>query len=149
MNPTTTLTNHNPPATTRCDLNPNPIRREKSETPHNVSTHKTPAIQRWLLRHPRFKLHFTPTYSSWMNLVERWFSELTTKQLRRGTHTSVAALKRLHQRPGPTTGTPTPDRSHGARPQTRSSRPWPHIYNEFPTQDTSRCGLWTTPTTMK
>ena len=59
----------------------------------NVSTHKTPAIQRWLLRHPRFKLHFTPTYSSWMNLVERWFSELTTKWLRRGTHTSVADLK--------------------------------------------------------
>ena len=59
----------------------------------NVSTHKSAAIQRWLIRHPRFKLHFTPTYSSWMNLVERWFSELTTKQIRRGTHTSVADLK--------------------------------------------------------
>ena len=59
----------------------------------NVSTHKTPAIQRWLLRHRRFSFHFTPTYSSWMNLVERWFSELTTKWLRRGTHTSVAELK--------------------------------------------------------
>ena len=59
----------------------------------NVSTHKTPAIQRWLLRHPRFSFHFTPTYSSWMNLVERWFSELTTKWLRRGTHTSVKDLK--------------------------------------------------------
>ena len=59
----------------------------------NVSTHKTPAIQRWLIRHPRFKFHFTPTYSSWMNLVERWFSELTTKWLRRGTHTSVRDLK--------------------------------------------------------
>ena len=59
----------------------------------NVSTHKTPTIQRWLVRHPRFKLHFTPTYSSWMNLVERWFSELTTKWLRRGTHTSVKDLK--------------------------------------------------------
>ena len=52
----------------------------------NVSTHKTPAVQRWLVRHPRFTLHFTPTYSSWMNLVERWFAELTTKWLRRGTH---------------------------------------------------------------
>ncbi|MQB02017.1 MAG: IS630 family transposase, partial [Actinobacteria bacterium] len=52
----------------------------------NVSTHKTPAIQRWLVRHPRFTFHFTPTYSSWMNLVERWFAELTTKWLRRGTH---------------------------------------------------------------
>ena len=59
----------------------------------NVSTHKSAMIQRWLLRHPRFQLHFTPTYSSWMNLVERWFSELTTKQLQRGAHTSVADLK--------------------------------------------------------
>ncbi len=59
----------------------------------NVSTHKTPTIGRWLLRHPRFSFHFTPTYSSWMNLVERWFAELTTKWLRRGTHTSVTDLK--------------------------------------------------------
>jgi transposase len=43
------------------------------------STHKTPSIQRWLVRHPRFTLQFTPTYSSWLNLVERWFAELTTK----------------------------------------------------------------------
>jgi transposase len=59
----------------------------------NVSTHKTPAVKRWLVRHPRFKLHFTPTYSSWTNLVERWFSELATKWIRRGAHTSVAELK--------------------------------------------------------
>jgi transposase len=58
----------------------------------NSSTHKTPAIQRWLLAHPRFQLHFTPTSSSWLNLVERWFAELTTKLLKRGTHRSVAAL---------------------------------------------------------
>src|SRR5215216_4898049 len=58
----------------------------------NSSTHKTPAVQRWLLRHPRFVLHFTPTYSSWLNLVERWFGELTTKWLRRGTHRSVREL---------------------------------------------------------
>ena len=58
----------------------------------NASTHKTPAIQRWLLAHPRFVLHFTPTSSSWLNLVERWFAELTTKKLRRGTHRSVRAL---------------------------------------------------------
>ncbi|HVM54426.1 MAG TPA: IS630 family transposase [Acidimicrobiales bacterium] len=58
----------------------------------NSSTHKTPAVQRWLLRHPRFTLHFTPTYSSWMNLVERWFAELTTKWLRRGSHRSVREL---------------------------------------------------------
>jgi hypothetical protein len=55
----------------------------------NSSTHKTPAIRRWLLRHPRFQLHFTPTYSSWLNLVERWFAELTSKWLRRGSHRSV------------------------------------------------------------
>ncbi len=58
----------------------------------NSSTHKTPSIKRWLVRHPRFTLHFTPTYSSWLNLVERWFAELTTKWLRRGTHRSVREL---------------------------------------------------------
>src|SRR6266540_4008381 len=58
----------------------------------NSSTHKTPAIQRWLVRHPRFTLHFTPTYSSWLNLVERWFAELTTKWIKRGTHRSVRDL---------------------------------------------------------
>jgi transposase len=63
----------------------------------NSSTHKTPAIQRWLVAHPRFQLHFTPTYSSWLNLVERWFAELTTKSLRRGTHRSVAELEQAIQ----------------------------------------------------
>jgi transposase len=58
----------------------------------NSSTHKTPQIQRWLLRHPRFHVHFTPTYSSWLNLVERWFAELTTKWIKRGTHRSVRDL---------------------------------------------------------
>src|SRR3984885_3321129 len=58
----------------------------------NSSTHKTPAIHRWLLAHPRFVLHFTPTSSSWLNLVERWFAELTTKKLRRSTHPSVQEL---------------------------------------------------------
>jgi transposase len=58
----------------------------------NSSTHKTPAIQKWLLAHPRFVLHFTPTSSSWLNLVERWFAELTSKKLRRGAHRSVRAL---------------------------------------------------------
>src|SRR5712691_5105245 len=58
----------------------------------NSSTHKTPAIQRWLLRHPRFTFHYTPTYSSWLNLVQRWFAELTSKWLRRGTHRSVKEL---------------------------------------------------------
>lgn len=47
----------------------------------SLSTHKTPAVREWLLRHSRFHLHFTLTYGSWMNLVERWFSALTTKKL--------------------------------------------------------------------
>ena len=58
----------------------------------NSSTHKTPAIHKWLAAHPRFVLHFTPTSSSWLNLVERWFAELTTKLLRRGAHRSVRQL---------------------------------------------------------
>jgi transposase len=59
----------------------------------NYATHKTPAVKKWLLAHPRFQLHFTPTGSSWLNLVERWFAELTNKQLRRGVHKSVQALE--------------------------------------------------------
>jgi transposase len=58
----------------------------------NNSTHKTPAIQHWLTAHPRFSLHFTPTSSSWLNLVERWFAELTNKKLRRSAHRSVREL---------------------------------------------------------
>ena len=58
----------------------------------NSSTHKTPQIHRWLVRHPRFTFHFTPTYSSWLNLVERWFAALTDKQLRRGVHRSTKEL---------------------------------------------------------
>jgi transposase len=59
----------------------------------NYATHKTPAIHRWLLRHPRFHLHFTPTGASWLNLVERWFAALTEKQLRRGAHRSTRELE--------------------------------------------------------
>jgi transposase len=58
----------------------------------NYATHKTPAIQRWLAAHPRFQLHFTPTGASWLNLVERWFAELTERKLRRGAHRSVREL---------------------------------------------------------
>jgi transposase len=59
----------------------------------NYATHKTPLIHRWLLKHPRFHLHFTPTSSSWLNQVERWFSSLTERQLRRGVHKSTEALE--------------------------------------------------------
>jgi transposase len=59
----------------------------------NYATHKTPEIRRWLARHPRFHLHFTPTSSSWLNLVERFFAELTIRLLRRGVHHSVTDLE--------------------------------------------------------
>lgn len=59
----------------------------------NYGTHKTKKVKNWLLRHPRFHCHFTPTYSSWINLVERFFAALTEQQLRRGTHRSVRALE--------------------------------------------------------
>ena len=58
----------------------------------NLATHKAPTVHSWLLRHPWFHFHFTPTYGSWMNLVERWFSALTTKKLQRSAHRSVKAL---------------------------------------------------------
>ena len=58
----------------------------------NASSHKSPPIRRWFATHPRCHVHFTPTYSSWLNLVERWFAALTTKQLRRGVHRSVREL---------------------------------------------------------
>ena len=59
----------------------------------NYVTHKTPLIRKWFAKRPRFHVHFTPTYSSWISLVERWFAELTTKQLRRGVYGSVAQLR--------------------------------------------------------
>ena len=83
----------------------------------NASTHKTPLIHRWLARHPRVHGHFTPTGSSWINLVERWFAGLTEKQLRRGVHRSTreleAAIRRYiditNARPRPFVWTKTAD----------------------------------------
>jgi transposase len=60
----------------------------------NYGTHKTPLIRAWFAKRPRYHLHFTPTYGSWLNLVERWFAELTTKQIRRGAHRNVSELER-------------------------------------------------------
>jgi transposase len=59
----------------------------------NYSTHKTPLIRNWFTKRPRFHMHFTPTYGSWLSLVERWFAELTNKQIRRGAFRSVPQLK--------------------------------------------------------
>ena len=83
----------------------------------NASTHKTPLIHRWLARHPRFHVHFTPTGSTWINLVERWFAALTEKQIRRGVHRSTreleAAIRRYieltNDRPTPFVWTKTAD----------------------------------------
>jgi transposase len=59
----------------------------------NLSAHKAPAVHRWALRHPRVHFHFTPTYASWLNLVERFFGLLTEKALKRGSHTSIPQLR--------------------------------------------------------
>jgi transposase len=102
----------------------------------NLSTHKTPAVREWLLRHSRFHFHFTPTYGSWMNLVERWFSALTTKTLQRSAHRSVQALAQdirdwvetWNDNPDPSPGTRAPRRSSTdspatAAPSTKASAP--------------------------
>ena len=74
------------------------INREtpKDKTLHliadNYATHKHPAVQEWLAKHPRFNMHFTPTSASWLNMVERFFRDLTTERLRRGVFTSVPDL---------------------------------------------------------
>ncbi len=59
----------------------------------NYSTHKTPTVRRWLARHPRFHVHYTPTYASWINLVESWFAVLTTRRIRRGSFRSTRQLE--------------------------------------------------------
>lgn len=63
----------------------------------NYGTHKSHLIRNWFAKRPRFHVHFTPTYSSWLNQVERWFGELTQKQIRRGVHRSVPELERAIQ----------------------------------------------------
>ena len=58
----------------------------------NYATHKHPVVQEWLAKHPRFNMHFTPTSASWLNMVERFFRDITTERLRRGVFTSVPEL---------------------------------------------------------
>lgn len=87
----------------------------------NLSTHKTPAVHKWLLRHRRFHFHFTPTYGSWMNLVQRWFSALTTKKLQRSAHTTPSTRSPPTLSTGSNTGTRTRPRSSGTAPQMKSS----------------------------
>ena len=59
----------------------------------NYGTHKTAIIRNWFAKRPRFHVHFTPTYGSWLNLVERWFADITNKRIRRGIFRSVKALE--------------------------------------------------------
>jgi transposase len=88
----------------------------------NYATHKTPEIRAWLDRHPRFRVHFTPTGSSWINQVERWFAYLTSQKIRRGVHRSVQALEadirawidQWNQNPRPFTWTKTADQILGS-----------------------------------
>jgi transposase len=115
----------------------------------NYGTHKTPLIRNWFAKRPRFHVHFTPTYGSWLNLVERWFAELTNKQLRRGVHRSVAQLKASirefiaahHAKATPLSGPRAPTRSSQASlgslnaPSTFGPR---HLFSEPRGQDTSR-----------
>jgi len=63
----------------------------------NYGTHKTPAVVRWFVRHPRYQLHFTPTSGSWVNQVERWFAQITEKRIRRGSFPSVTSLEKAIQ----------------------------------------------------
>ena len=95
----------------------------------NYATHKHADVQAWLDTHPRFQLHFTPTSSSWLNLVERWFRELTDKALRRGVFHSVpdliAAIEEYldrpqRQAPNPSSGPPPPTRSWPRSPAAAS-----------------------------
>src|SRR5579863_5307264 len=107
----------------------------------NYSTHKTALIRNWLLKRPRFHVHFTPTYGSWLNLLERWFAELTNKRIRRGVFRSVRELESAireyievhNEAPKPFVWTRTADqildsiaryakRTHPARPSQLISR---------------------------
>ena len=102
----------------------------------NYATHKTPAVKDWLLKHPRVVLHFTPTSASWLNLVERWFAELTAANCN-ARPTAPSSSSNAASSPGPRTGTTTPSPSSGPRPPSRFSKPSPATANESTTHDTS------------
>jgi len=85
----------------------------------NYATHKTPQVRRWLARHARFHVHYTPTYASWINLVESWFAVLTNRRLRRGSFTRVNSKTRSPHTSTPPTIRPRP--SNGPSPPTTSS----------------------------
>ena len=100
----------------------------------NYATHTTAMINTWLARGPRFHIHSTPTGSSWVNQVERFFGLITDKLIRRGVHTSVAALE-ADIRQWIDTWNETRDRSRGPRPPTRSSTPSPNSWRGSQARD--------------
>ena len=89
----------------------------------NYATHKTAAVKAWLARRVHWHIHFTPTSASWINQVERWFAELTRKQLQRGVHTLDPPTRSRHPRLHRTSTTKTPNPSSGPNPPTTSSPP--------------------------
>ena len=99
----------------------------------NYATHKTAAIRRWLAKRPRYHVHFTPTSASWLNLVERWFVELTEKQIRRGVHRSTRELVTTIQRYLGVTNE-TPGHSCGIKRLTRFWRASPGSASELLTR---------------
>jgi transposase len=101
----------------------------------NAATHKTALIRRWLLKRPRYHVHFTPTSSSWLNLVECWFSILQRRELARGVYRSTYALERASATTSPRR-TRWRSRSSGPRPPTRSSPPSPASVYALPTRTT-------------
>ena len=105
----------------------------------NYGTHKTPVIKAWLARHPRVHLHFTPTGSSWINQVERWFGFLTDQMIRRGVHKSVQALEHDIRAWIKERGTKTRNRLYGRRPPKKSWTPSHDFVGGFPTLQPCRC----------
>ena len=101
----------------------------------NLATHKTPAVNEWIARHPRFHVHFTPTGSSWINQVERWFAYLTTQMLQRGVHKSVQALE-AGVRDWVQQWNDNPRPFVWKRPPKKSSTHSPDICNEFQADNT-------------
>ena len=104
----------------------------------NYGTHKTPRVQRWFARHPRFHVHFTPTSASWLNLIERWCATLTEKQIKRGAHRSTRALEAaIRQYLTISNGSAKP---FVWTPLTRSSPRSPDFVSESLIRDTSQRG---------
>ena len=108
----------------------------------NLSTHKAPVIHRWLLAHPRFVLHFTPTYSSWINQAGRWLAELQRRDAASNAAFSAPSISSPpRSKSGSTSGTKAPSPSNGPRPPTRSSTASAATAHASQDRDTSAAGL--------